>query len=267
MENTRLWKALLSVAAGLALLYAATSAQAAEPLRIGHRGAPIPYVENTLRGFDEAAAQGADLVEADVRFTRTGVPVMFHDARLDRTTDGTGRLDSRSWGYLKRRQVSQRWPDTRAERTGRIPLLKRACERASVPFLLDLKDRVVSDKIIQIVSEYCPPGTQVVPNTAAQARYYGRHGLSLVLAVKDGSELSNVSSLSDKGYEALSVRWNLVDPDLVQLAHAAGQAVYAWTLRPERRFVPEGHACITGWALELQSYGVDGLITDQLLYE
>jgi glycerophosphoryl diester phosphodiesterase len=50
--------------------------------RIGHRGAPRRYLENTLPGFSEALRLGADAVELDVHVTADGLPVVHHDPVL-----------------------------------------------------------------------------------------------------------------------------------------------------------------------------------------
>jgi glycerophosphoryl diester phosphodiesterase len=50
-----------------------------------------------------AIACGADAVEIDVRATRDGVPVVLHDAALDRTTDATGPLSAYSYKELRER--------------------------------------------------------------------------------------------------------------------------------------------------------------------
>jgi glycerophosphoryl diester phosphodiesterase len=71
-------------------------------LRIGgHRGAAAEAPENTLAGFERAAATGVDYVELDVMLTSDGVPVVFHDDELDRTTDGSGLLADHSSGDLR----------------------------------------------------------------------------------------------------------------------------------------------------------------------
>ncbi len=48
--------------------------------------------KNTLEAFREAIANGADMIETDVRLTRDRVPVLMHDETIDRTTDATGRV-------------------------------------------------------------------------------------------------------------------------------------------------------------------------------
>jgi glycerophosphoryl diester phosphodiesterase len=61
-------------------------------LRIGHRGACGHAPENTLASIEEAIALHCDLTELDVRQTVDGSLVLLHDARVDRTTNGTGPL-------------------------------------------------------------------------------------------------------------------------------------------------------------------------------
>ena len=59
---------------------------------VGHRGASGENPENTLLSFDRALEQGADALELDVRLTADGVPVVIHDATVDRTTSGSGAV-------------------------------------------------------------------------------------------------------------------------------------------------------------------------------
>ncbi|MDD4254294.1 MAG: glycerophosphodiester phosphodiesterase family protein [Methanofollis sp.] len=58
---------------------------------IGHRGARAAARENTLHAVEVGIAC-ADYVEVDVRLSREGMPVVIHDATLDRTTDGSGAV-------------------------------------------------------------------------------------------------------------------------------------------------------------------------------
>jgi glycerophosphoryl diester phosphodiesterase len=62
------------------------------PLVVAHRGASATHPENTLASFQEALRLGARIVELDVRMTSDGVPVVMHDATVDRTTDGSGAV-------------------------------------------------------------------------------------------------------------------------------------------------------------------------------
>lgn len=56
------------------------------PLIVAHRGYSARYAENTLVGCNAAIEAGADLVEADARFSRDGTLFCFHDADLKRLT-------------------------------------------------------------------------------------------------------------------------------------------------------------------------------------
>lgn len=62
------------------------------PLVFAHRGASAELPEHTLAAYRSALAAGADGVECDVRLTRDGHLVCFHDRRLDRTTSGSGPI-------------------------------------------------------------------------------------------------------------------------------------------------------------------------------
>lgn len=55
-----------------------------KPLIIAHRGASALAPENTFAAFGRAIADGADGIEFDVRLSKDGVPIVFHDATLQR---------------------------------------------------------------------------------------------------------------------------------------------------------------------------------------
>lgn len=56
----------------------------------GHRGMKACYPENTMLSFRKALELGVDMIEMDVHLSEDGIPVVIHDARLERTTNGTG---------------------------------------------------------------------------------------------------------------------------------------------------------------------------------
>lgn len=72
------------------------------PLLMAHRGSCEELPENTLAAFERALAQGADVLETDIRFTRDDEIVLMHDATLDRTTNGTGMVAQMSLAEIKR---------------------------------------------------------------------------------------------------------------------------------------------------------------------
>ncbi len=76
--------------------------RATRPIAISHRGHSIAYPENTRVAYEQAIALGCDMIECDVNLTRDGVLVMMHDWKLDRTTDGSGRVSDHTWDEIQR---------------------------------------------------------------------------------------------------------------------------------------------------------------------
>lgn len=70
------------------------------PVVMVHRGASAAAPENTLQAYATALDWGADGLEVDVRRTRDGVLVLFHDERLDRLTHGIGEVSQLTAGEL-----------------------------------------------------------------------------------------------------------------------------------------------------------------------
>lgn len=67
-----------------------------------HRGCSQMYPENTLLAFEKAAAiEGLTGIELDIQLTKEGRMVVFHDEKIDRTTNGTGELRNYTLAELK----------------------------------------------------------------------------------------------------------------------------------------------------------------------
>jgi glycerophosphoryl diester phosphodiesterase len=89
-----------------ALVYAANMFGAlrapGEPAFIAaHRGDRANFPENTLPALGAVLESDFDFVEADIQLTADGVPVLFHDENVDRTTNGTGMLADYTLAELK----------------------------------------------------------------------------------------------------------------------------------------------------------------------
>ncbi|MDH4059552.1 MAG: glycerophosphodiester phosphodiesterase [Aquincola sp.] len=81
----------------------------AAPRSIAHRGGLGLWPENTLYAFRAAAALGVDVLEMDLHQTADDEIVVLHDDTVDRTTDGTGRVDSLRLDALQRLDAGHRW--------------------------------------------------------------------------------------------------------------------------------------------------------------
>lgn len=66
-----------------------------------HRGAMATHPENTIPAFQEALRLGAHMIEFDVQFTKDGALVLMHDATVDRTTNGRGRVSEITLAAVK----------------------------------------------------------------------------------------------------------------------------------------------------------------------
>ena len=78
------------------------------PLLIAHRGYSKHYPENTLIGVEAALEAGACYLEVDIQLTADGIPVLFHDEALGRTTGGQGAITDVSLNQVLSREVRKR---------------------------------------------------------------------------------------------------------------------------------------------------------------
>jgi glycerophosphoryl diester phosphodiesterase len=80
-------------------------------LVIAHRGGRGLWPENTLYGFRRAFELGVDVLEMDIRVTADGALVAHHDEKVDRTTDGRGRIEELTLEEIKRLDAGFAWTD------------------------------------------------------------------------------------------------------------------------------------------------------------
>ncbi len=111
-----------------------------------HRGSTLLAPENTAKAFDLALQHQADVLETDVRLSRDGVVMVTHDERLDRTTNGRGRVIDHSAANITRLDAGHHFTDLdgRAWRNegARIESLGELFERyPDVHVNIDIKDR------------------------------------------------------------------------------------------------------------------------------
>ncbi len=92
-----------------------------------------------MASFGQAWKDGADIIELDVRLSADQEPVVIHDAWVDRTTDGTGRVSRMTLSELKRLDAGA-WFEARFAGE-RIPTLEEvfAWARGRIGLLLELK--------------------------------------------------------------------------------------------------------------------------------
>ncbi|MEU6098092.1 glycerophosphodiester phosphodiesterase family protein [Streptomyces sp. NPDC047079] len=218
---------------------------------IGHRGAPRLAPENTVASFEAAAAHGADYVETDVQFTKDGQPVIMHDATVDRTTDGTGRVDQLTAEEISRLTVKG---------GGRVPTLQQALsavEPRPVRLLLEIKGpqpRASVDYALRLVSEAGMRDRTVLQSfdedivrDAAASPY--RTKVALLRDNLDADPVATARRLSLSAY-AVNFTSLSAHPEAVRLLRAAGVQTFVWTVDGDTKW-----KTATSWA-------VDGVITN-----
>ena len=79
------------------------------PMVIAHQGGEGLRPSNTLIAFENAVALGVDVLEMDVHSTADGALVLIHDDTVDRTTDGTGRVNDFTLAELQQLDAGEYW--------------------------------------------------------------------------------------------------------------------------------------------------------------
>ncbi|WP_181139127.1 glycerophosphodiester phosphodiesterase [Streptomyces sp. Ru72] len=218
---------------------------------IGHRGSPRRAPENTIASFQAAAAHGADYVETDVQVTKDGEPVIMHDATVDRTTDGTGRIDQ-----LTAQQVSR----LTVKGGGRVPTLRQALSAVKalpVRFLLEIKGPqtpAAVDQVLRLVSEAGMTDRTVVQSFDESIVLHAAaspYKIKLAL-LRDKLDADPVATARKFSLAAYAVNFNSLKghPDAVRRLHAAGVQTFVWTVDGDSKW-----RTATSW-------GVDGVITN-----
>lgn len=79
----------------LFFIFQQASAQHELPVKgiCAHRGAMNTHPENTIAAFEEAIRLNVQMIEFDVRMTKDRFLVILHDETVDRTTNGTGKIE------------------------------------------------------------------------------------------------------------------------------------------------------------------------------
>ena len=78
--------------------------------RIAHRGGSLLAPENTMAAFRNALTMPVDAIELDVQMSRDGQMIVFHDAVVDRVTDGTGNILDLDFAYLRSLNAAAHFP-------------------------------------------------------------------------------------------------------------------------------------------------------------
>ncbi|MGQ7871232.1 glycerophosphodiester phosphodiesterase family protein [Sunxiuqinia sp. sy24] len=116
-----------------------------------HRGDWHHAPENSLQGIKNCIAMGVDIVEVDVRKTKDNQLVLMHDASIDRTTNGKGKVSDYSLQQLQEFYLKNNQGGADAALTQyKIPTLEEALLTAKGKVMLNL------DKAYGLMNEIWP---------------------------------------------------------------------------------------------------------------
>ena len=225
-------------------------------IRFAHRGASALAPENTLAAFRAAVDRGCEWIETDVRLTSDRVPVLIHDATVDRTTGGRGAVERMALRQILRLDAGS-WFGRRF-RGERIPTLDEALEwsRGRCGLNLELKETDRSGEAIRgmarrvlahdaldrvLFSSFRPRDLLGIRSVLPRAR--------LAWLVSRNSR--GLTPLARKaGLFALHPKDSLASPRLVGRCRRMGLAVHVWVVNRRDRIA------------KLESMGVQGVMTD-----
>lgn len=243
------------------------------PWLVAHRGGSLLAPENTLAAFDRAAALRADAIETDVRLTRDGVVVVFHDDDTARLLGVAGAIEARTLAELRHLDAGACFtPDGVAfpfrDQGLTVPTLAEALERyPGMRFNIDAKtedpdlaralagavtaagaqDRVCVGSFFDAQAErlgaLLPGCARFLPQQAATCH---------VMSARAGGSGEGCPT----GYDLAGLPHRLgellvVDAAVVSYFHRLGIPVQVWTVDDEAEM------------RELLALGVDGIVTDR----
>jgi glycerophosphoryl diester phosphodiesterase len=199
-------------------------ARSAPVLAIAHRGDPIDHRENTLPAFAAAVAQGADMLELDLRRTRDGAIVVLHDQSLLRLWEldaSVGDLDLSAVTRLGAGDV-------------RIPTLRQVFDAVppDVELMVDFTRReVVAGALDQALSaDALDRCLFVTGNVEALRLLRGLSGRARIgLTWTEGAD-PPLPVLDELGAEYWNPMFSFVTAEGVNAVHEAGLRVSTWTV-------------------------------------
>ena len=221
-----------------------TPIQRAQPLeRIAHRGAKRELPENSIAAFRRAFDRAADAIELDVHATRDGVVVVHHDP----VVASSRAIADMTWDELRRVELSP---------------------RIGVPRLADVLAMTPSGKTVyvEIKGERIELAVATVigeSSARCAVHSFDHDAIGRLRAIAPDvprgilfDERATADTMRRRiettGARDLWPRRDLIDADLVALAHDSGARVIAWTVNS----TPEAQALV--------AMGVDGLCTDDV---
>lgn len=218
-------------------------------LCIGHRGARGHAPENTLLAIEKGMRMGVDMIEFDVQRCEEQL-VVIHDPRLERCTNGEGRVEQVSFDYLRSLDAGE---------GQQVPTLDEvlALVAGQTRLNVEIKSAAgtgqrIAARLRDAIAEGWRADQFLVSSFHLPELYEFREAAPgiPVAALVCGVPLDWAACAVELGAQALNIAAEFADPRLVADAHSHGLAVYAYTVNH-----PDDIAA-------LRAIGVDGVFSD-----
>lgn len=190
---------------------------------IGHRGAAGTELENTLASLQSAIDHGVDIVEFDVRKTRDGRLVVFHDPDLRRVADNPRRVSDLTLRQLQKIPLHS---------GSHIPTLSEALDvLGNHPCIIELKSSDASQELISVLNEY--PKTQFTVasfnlDELAQLRTMAPD--YKIYALERTRAFDIIHLAREIGLDGIGFNYWIFNPLTYWLCKRAGLDMYAYTV-------------------------------------
>ncbi len=197
-----------------------------------HRGASALAPENTLAAFRAAEAAGAGGLELDVQLSRDGVPVVLHDATVDRTSDGQGSVARLSLDELRQLDAG-RWFST-VFAGEKIPTLQEVLFWGGrrLRFNIEIKDSAAAQAVLDLSCSY--PQISIVVSSfdygLLQRLRCSAPQLPLAFLSEQPDWAAAVERAAACAAESFNPRYDYLSAELVAACRRRGLAVYPWTV-------------------------------------
>lgn len=212
------------------------------PLVSGHRGGPDKgFPENCLPTFERTLQRGFAMLEIDPRYTKDGAIVVFHDATLERTSTGKGRVADHTLAELKQLRLKDNDGNVSEFQ---MPTLDEALEwaRGKTVLVLDQKDVPVAVRVKKIEEHKAEGHAMLIVNTFKDAQACHAANTNVMMEVMIPSREKAAE------FDRLGIPWRNVvafvghvppeDKGLYELIHAKGAHCMIGTSRNlDRQFI------------------------------
>jgi glycerophosphoryl diester phosphodiesterase len=198
-----------------------------------HRGASAYCPENTMTSFHKAIELGADLLELDVQLSKDDEVVVFHDFRLEKTSNGTGLLRDLTLTELKQLDTGSWFSVDFAEE--RIPTLEQVLDlsRGRIWLSIELKQQNSEDgplarKVVELISSYgMEDQIQIMSFNHKLLTDVRKHTRSVRVSPICPARLDDpIGYLRSIDAQILNTPWNFLSEETVAQLHQAGFLVY-----------------------------------------